>query len=182
MKGKKVIAIIMVVVLLMGSISATIIAIMNSSKTKPKEGNEILENRSYSVTAENNQTTNISFDEDGNFEWKYDYADNTAVLSGKYHTYSGKEIERMYNAEKGSESFTRDDLKTIKEAVQSFVDTKLVSDISDVVYIKMNNLNDTNKEDSQFGDELIFFGMRTDENNFKLKEIESRTIYSFVEN
>lgn len=182
MKGKKVIAIIMVVVLLMGSISATIIAIMNSSKTKPKEGNKILENRSYSVTAENNQTTNISFNEDGNFEWKYDYADNTAVLSGEYHTYSGKEIERMYNAEKGSEGFTRDDLKTIKEAVQSFVDTKLVSDISDVVYIKMNNLNDTNKEDSQFGNELIFFGMRTDENNFKLKEIESRTIYSFVEN
>lgn len=182
MKSKKIIAIIMVVVLLVGSASATVIGVINSSKAKPKEGNEILENRSYSVTAENNQTTSISFKEDGNFEWKYDYADNTAVLSGEYHTYSGKEIERMYNAKKDSEGFTRDDLKTIKEAVESFVDTKLVSDVSDVIYIKMNNLNDTNKENSQFGDELIFFGMRTDENNFKLKEIKSRTIYSFVEN
>lgn len=178
---KKVLAIVLTIAILITSVSSAIYyVISNSTLLSPNDSSDEVFGKSYTVSNiydESAAHDNFTFNKDKTFKWTR----SDSTLSGSYALYTGNDIARLFNSEKASKGFSRDDIKNVKESVDSLVSSGAANNKDDVVYIKLTHVKtkSENGEVENF-DDIVLFGTKTN-SGYSLEYMATREYYSFVE-
>lgn len=178
---KKVLAIVLTIAILITTVSSAIYyVISNSTLLSPNDSSDEVFGKSYTVSNiydESAAYDNFTFNKDKTFKWTR----SDSTLSGSYALYTGNDIARLFNSEKASKGFSRDDIKNVKESVDSLVSSGAANNKDDVVYIKLTHVKtkSENGEVESF-DDIVLFGTKTN-SGYSLEYMATREYYSFVE-
>lgn len=182
LKTKKIIIFILVFSLLATSLSGSIyMAVKNSIYTNPQDSSNIISGKKYivaNITDDEYESTYIFFNDKNSVVW-YQSNDKTYYKNGEYHLYTGTDITRLYYQEKEINNLSLNEIKNVKETVNSFVEDGIVESTDDVIYIRMTNLMEYKDAKVKSVDDLIFFGTKDKTGNLKLKETTTSTYYIF---